>query len=314
MLRAARFIARFGLQPEGGLAAAVAASAARLRDRLRGADPRRARQADRGGTSGRRSVVLRRHRSGRGLPPRAAGPAARARPDPPSQGRAQPHDRGGREGPPTSRRPTARRPTTSVSPGSPPCSTMSASRARVATNRAKARRSTTTTPSARGSRASAWKPCVIRPPTSPRSRRSSPCTCDFTRTRWAGPTRRCAGTCAMPGTIWPSSTCSPDATAPRAMHAKRRRSPSGWTTSRDGSPSSPPHEELAALRPELDGNDVMELLGVGPSRVVGEALDFLLEIRLDEGLIGRDTGDRAAAGMARRAPVTQLPSGSCATT
>ena len=47
-------------------------------------------------------------------------------------------------------------------------------------------------------------------------------------------------------------------------------------------------EELAALRPELDGNDVMELLGVGPSRVVGEALDFLLEIRLDEGLIGRD--------------------------
>ena len=47
-------------------------------------------------------------------------------------------------------------------------------------------------------------------------------------------------------------------------------------------------EELAALRPELDGNDVMELLGVGPGKVVGEALAFLLEIRLDEGLIGRD--------------------------
>ena len=47
-------------------------------------------------------------------------------------------------------------------------------------------------------------------------------------------------------------------------------------------------EELAALRPELDGNDVMELLGVGPGRIVGEALAFLLEIRLDEGLIGRD--------------------------
>ena len=47
-------------------------------------------------------------------------------------------------------------------------------------------------------------------------------------------------------------------------------------------------EELASLRPELDGNDVMELLGVGPSRTVGDALAFLLEIRLDEGLIGRD--------------------------
>ena len=47
-------------------------------------------------------------------------------------------------------------------------------------------------------------------------------------------------------------------------------------------------EELASLRPELDGNDVMELLGVGPSRTVGDALAFLLDIRLDEGLIGRD--------------------------
>ncbi len=47
-------------------------------------------------------------------------------------------------------------------------------------------------------------------------------------------------------------------------------------------------EELAALRPELDGNDVMELLGVGPGRIVGEALAFLLDIRLDDGLIGRD--------------------------
>jgi poly(A) polymerase len=47
-------------------------------------------------------------------------------------------------------------------------------------------------------------------------------------------------------------------------------------------------EELAAIRPELDGNDVMRLLGVGPGKLVGEALAHLLEIRLDEGLIGRD--------------------------
>ena len=45
-------------------------------------------------------------------------------------------------------------------------------------------------------------------------------------------------------------------------------------------------EELAAIRPELDGQQVMELLDIAPSRAVGEALDFLLEIRLDEGLLG----------------------------
>jgi poly(A) polymerase len=47
-------------------------------------------------------------------------------------------------------------------------------------------------------------------------------------------------------------------------------------------------EELDAIRPPLDGRQVMELLGVEPGRVVGEALDFLLEIRLDEGPIGED--------------------------
>ena len=45
-------------------------------------------------------------------------------------------------------------------------------------------------------------------------------------------------------------------------------------------------EELAALRPELDGNAVMEHLGVGPGREVGQAMRFLMEVRLDEGLIG----------------------------
>jgi poly(A) polymerase len=47
-------------------------------------------------------------------------------------------------------------------------------------------------------------------------------------------------------------------------------------------------EELEAIRPELDGVEVMALLGIGPGRLVGEALAFLLEIRLDEGLIGKE--------------------------
>jgi poly(A) polymerase len=51
-------------------------------------------------------------------------------------------------------------------------------------------------------------------------------------------------------------------------------------------------EELDAIRPELDGVDVMELLGIGPGRVVGEALAVLLEIRLDAGPIGKDEAKR----------------------
>jgi poly(A) polymerase len=47
-------------------------------------------------------------------------------------------------------------------------------------------------------------------------------------------------------------------------------------------------EELAAIRPELDGREVMEHLGIPPGPLVGEALAHLLEIRLDEGEIGHD--------------------------
>jgi poly(A) polymerase len=47
-------------------------------------------------------------------------------------------------------------------------------------------------------------------------------------------------------------------------------------------------EELAAIRPELDGTQVMHLLDVPPGPVVGKALAHLLEIRLDEGLLGED--------------------------
>jgi len=51
-------------------------------------------------------------------------------------------------------------------------------------------------------------------------------------------------------------------------------------------------EEIAAMRPEIDGQAVMAHLGLSPGREVGEALAFLLEIRLDEGLIGVDESER----------------------
>jgi poly(A) polymerase len=47
-------------------------------------------------------------------------------------------------------------------------------------------------------------------------------------------------------------------------------------------------EELGRMRPDLTGNQVMELLGVGPGPVIGKALSFLMELRLDEGPLGED--------------------------
>src|SRR6202044_3652828 len=51
-------------------------------------------------------------------------------------------------------------------------------------------------------------------------------------------------------------------------------------------------EELSRLRPDLTGNQVMELLGMGPGPVIGQALAFLMELRLDEGPLGEEEAGR----------------------
>ncbi|MCX6540031.1 MAG: CCA tRNA nucleotidyltransferase, partial [Actinobacteria bacterium] len=48
------------------------------------------------------------------------------------------------------------------------------------------------------------------------------------------------------------------------------------------------HEELKAIRPEMDGKQVMEFLELPPSPTVGKAMSFLLDLRLEEGLLGDD--------------------------
>ena len=47
-------------------------------------------------------------------------------------------------------------------------------------------------------------------------------------------------------------------------------------------------EELSRIRPDLDGAQVMELLNIKPSAAVGKALDFLLELRLENGPLGQE--------------------------
>ena len=45
-------------------------------------------------------------------------------------------------------------------------------------------------------------------------------------------------------------------------------------------------EELNKIRPDLDGVQIMKILNLKPSRVVGEAYDYLLELRLERGPLG----------------------------
>jgi poly(A) polymerase len=51
-------------------------------------------------------------------------------------------------------------------------------------------------------------------------------------------------------------------------------------------------EEMNAVRPDLDGEQVMRLLDLKPGREVGDALRFLLELRLDEGPLGEEEATR----------------------
>ncbi|MGW4640839.1 CCA tRNA nucleotidyltransferase [Sphaerisporangium sp. NPDC004334] len=58
-------------------------------------------------------------------------------------------------------------------------------------------------------------------------------------------------------------------------------------------------EELAKMRPELDGNEIQQVLGVGPGPVVGKAYKFLLDMRLDQGIVGKDAAREALLAWAR---------------
>ena len=47
-------------------------------------------------------------------------------------------------------------------------------------------------------------------------------------------------------------------------------------------------EELNKIRPDLSGEQIMEILGIKPSPAVGKAYDFLLELRLEHGPLGEE--------------------------
>ena len=60
-------------------------------------------------------------------------------------------------------------------------------------------------------------------------------------------------------------------------------------------------EELDRVRPELDGHQIAQVLGIDPGPVLGEAYRYLLQVRLDEGPIGEEAAaDRLRAWWAER--------------
>jgi poly(A) polymerase len=61
-------------------------------------------------------------------------------------------------------------------------------------------------------------------------------------------------------------------------------------------------EQLEAIRPDLDGNQIMNILGIGPGREVGEAYRFLLELRLDHGPMSEDDAKAALLEWAAATP------------
>jgi poly(A) polymerase len=47
-------------------------------------------------------------------------------------------------------------------------------------------------------------------------------------------------------------------------------------------------EELDAIRPDLDGNEIMRLLGIPAGPLVGKAYKYLLALRMEQGPLGHD--------------------------
>jgi poly(A) polymerase len=58
-------------------------------------------------------------------------------------------------------------------------------------------------------------------------------------------------------------------------------------------------EEIEKMRPELDGGQIMAFLGIPPGPLVGEARELMMDLRLDEGLIGEDAAYAALERWAR---------------
>ena len=290
MLRAARFVARLRARARARAGRRDRGAAPPPRDRERRAHPRRAVEAAARRRPDARAVVPRRDRPRRRVPPRAERDAARAGPDPPPQGRPRAHDRG-----------RAQHPARAHACGWPRCSTTSASRRRA--------RSPTGGVSFHhhevvGARMAEERLRALRYP--------NDVVDDVTQlvylhlrihtyamgwtdkavrryVRDAGdPARRPQPPAAL-------RLHDPQPEPGRARSARRMDELEARIAELASRRSSTP------IRPPLDGRQVMAHLGVPPGRVVGDALEALLEARLDDGPIDETRPTRAPRRLGARA-------------
>jgi len=66
-------------------------------------------------------------------------------------------------------------------------------------------------------------------------------------------------------------------------------------------------EELGKLRPELDGNEIMRILGIPAGPLVGKAYQFMLELRITEGELGRERAVQELLGWAATEGISPPP-------
>ena len=63
-------------------------------------------------------------------------------------------------------------------------------------------------------------------------------------------------------------------------------------------------EEINKIRPDLDGNEIMRILGLEPGKEVGKAYEFLLNLRIDRGPLGTEQATRELLRWARAEGIT----------
>jgi poly(A) polymerase len=69
---------------------------------------------------------------------------------------------------------------------------------------------------------------------------------------------------------------------------KAKRLSDAYTDLEDRISALREQEEIDAIRPDLDGTQIMEILGISPSREVGEAYKYLLSLRMERGPLGEE--------------------------
>jgi poly(A) polymerase len=68
-------------------------------------------------------------------------------------------------------------------------------------------------------------------------------------------------------------------------------------------------EELDKIRPDLDGGEIMQILGLGPGPLVGKAWKYLLELRMSDGVVGRERATEELLAWAVREGIAPGPGG-----